>query len=118
MEEAERQISDGTGLQSHQIEQGRGLLRRARKSRSETIRELAENIGVEDGSRLESSLDHYNRGASRWPPVDQVFSKSTKWVRPLHGPFYAVDCSLCVFMSTEAMGFVHGIATHAAASRL
>ena len=104
MAEAQKQIDDGVGLQSHQVEQGRGLLRRARKSRSETIGELASKIGVEDAARLESTLTGYNESASKWPPRDDVFAKSVKWVRPLRAPLYAVDCSLYVVALCSCCG--------------
>ena len=99
MKEAQRQIDDGTGLQSHQIEQGRGLLRRAHKTRSKTAAALARKIGVESATSIEATLKHYNDDASKFPPKDTAFSKATKWVRPLKGDLYAVDCSLTANVS-------------------
>lgn len=54
----------------------------------ETLAELEQELGVPRGA-LESTVAAYNQGAERGE--DPMFHKSAKWLRPLRGPFAAID---------------------------
>lgn len=55
---------------------------------AETLAELEDDLGLPSGS-LESTVGLYNRHAE--DGQDPLFHKDSRWVRPLVGPFAAVD---------------------------
>ncbi|WP_111831973.1 FAD-dependent oxidoreductase [Actinomadura madurae] len=58
------------------------------KHAAETIAELEESLGLPSGS-LEQTVETYNRYAEKGE--DPYFHKDAKWLRPLKGPFAAID---------------------------
>ncbi|WP_030169863.1 FAD-dependent oxidoreductase [Spirillospora albida] len=54
----------------------------------ETATELAESLGLPPGA-LEATIETYNRHAEQGE--DPYFHKDAKWLRPLKGPFAAID---------------------------
>ena len=56
----------------------------------ETLAELAEELELPDGS-LAQTIETYNRAAKSG--ADEQFHKSADWLKPLVGPFVALDCT-------------------------
>jgi len=60
------------------------------KGTGETIDELADELDLPTGSLLET-VSRYNEAAE--DGVDSAFHKSDVWLKPLTGPFVALDCT-------------------------
>jgi 3-oxo-5alpha-steroid 4-dehydrogenase len=60
------------------------------KGTGETIDELAEELDLPTGS-LQETVARYNESAEAG--VDPAFHKSDTWLKPLTGPFVALDCT-------------------------
>ena len=60
------------------------------KGTGETIDELAEELNLPAGS-LQGTVARYNESAEAG--VDPAFHKSDAWLKPLTGPFVALDCT-------------------------
>ncbi|MFI6517680.1 FAD-dependent oxidoreductase [Spirillospora sp. NPDC050679] len=58
------------------------------KYAAETLAELEESLGTPPGA-LETTVEVYNRHAAKGE--DPYFHKDAKWLRPLTGPFAAID---------------------------
>jgi predicted oxidoreductase len=56
----------------------------------ETIDELAEELDLPTGS-LQETVSRYNEAVEAG--VDPAFHKSDTWLKPLTGPFVALDCT-------------------------
>ena len=56
----------------------------------ETITELEEELEIPEG-RLQHTIEFYNKHAVNGE--DPLFHKSKDWVKPLNGPFAALDCT-------------------------
>ena len=56
----------------------------------ETIAELEEELEIPEG-RLQHTIEFYNKHAVNG--VDPLFHKSKDWLKPLNGPFAALDCT-------------------------
>lgn len=56
----------------------------------ETIEELARELGTPEG-RLEETVSYYNRHAAEGR--DPLYHKAPRFLRPLAGPFAALDCT-------------------------
>jgi 3-oxo-5alpha-steroid 4-dehydrogenase len=54
----------------------------------ETVAELEREVGIPAGA-LEATVEFYNRGAANGD--DPLFHKASQWMRPLTGPFGALD---------------------------
>jgi len=60
------------------------------KGTGETIDELAEELDLPTGS-LQETVSRYNEAAEAG--IDSRFHKSDVWLKPLTGPFVALDCT-------------------------
>jgi succinate dehydrogenase/fumarate reductase flavoprotein subunit len=60
------------------------------KGTGETIDELAEELDLPTGS-LQETVSRYNEAAEAG--IDSGFHKSDVWLKPLTGPFVALDCT-------------------------
>ena len=56
----------------------------------DTIEELEKELDVPEGS-LATTMAFYNEHAAKG--ADPLFHKSTEWLKPLQGPFAALDCT-------------------------
>lgn len=56
----------------------------------ETIEELESELSLPEGS-LAHTLDYYNKHAAEG--TDPLFHKANEWLKPINGPFAALDCT-------------------------
>lgn len=72
----------------------------------ETLAELEQELGMPEGS-LEGTVSAYNHWAERGE--DPYFHKAGQWLRPLRGPFAAIDPRKGFDSGAEGVGSTTGV---------